>query len=73
MAFTGSWTGIPDRSIFTYTKNRVPIKAVSVADRYRFDGDEDRLKASTVGPTGNEKRTEPGPEVRTVKLSDFFF
>ena len=69
----GSWTGIPDRSTFTYSKGKVPVKPVSVADRYKWDGNEDRLKAETVGPTGNEKRTEPGPVVRRLKLSDFFF
>ena len=69
----GSWTGIPDRTVFTYTKQRAPVKPQSVTDRYRFSGDEDRLKAETVGPTGNEKRTEPGPTVRRVRMSDFFF
>jgi len=69
----GTWTGIPDRSTFTYTKNKAPLKPMSVNSKYRFDGDQDRLKAKTVGPTGNQKRSEPGPEVRTIKLSDFFF
>ena len=64
---------MPDRTVFTYTKQRVPIKPVSVAERYRFSGDEARLKGETVGPTGNEKRTEPGPVVRRVQTSQFFF
>jgi hypothetical protein len=68
----GTWTGIPDRMTFTYSKQRVPVKPVSVKDRYRFNGNEDRLKGETVGPTGTERRGDPPPVVRHVKLSDFF-
>ena len=69
----GTWSGIPDRSIFTYTNGKVPVKPVSTATQYRWNGEEDRLKDKTVGPTGKEKRGEPAPVARTIKLSNFFY
>jgi hypothetical protein len=68
----GTWSGIPDRTTFTYSKQRIVQKPESVAARYRFDGDEKRLKAETVGPTGNERRGDPGVVQRNLKLGVFF-
>ena len=55
----GSWTGIPDRTTFTYATAKQPIRAQSLANKLKWDGDEDRLKMETVGPTGNKKRSNP--------------
>ena len=55
----GSWTGIPDRTTFTYTTAKQPVRAQSLAQQLKWDGDEDRLKMETVGPTGNKRRSDP--------------
>ena len=51
----GTWTGIPDRTTFTYTTAKQPVHAQSLASRLKWDGDEDRLKMETVGPTGTRR------------------